>query len=120
MSVYEVMDFYNMSYNTVKSLRLAGMPSFKVNKRENQYIYEEIEAWLNPCGRVFSDERFLMKPNEAMKTLGWSKGKFQWYLSNNKIPYYKLGVQRGFPIYRFDYNEIEEYINKQKRGNNND
>ena len=120
MNIYKVMDFYDMSYHTVRSLRLAGMPSFKVNKKESQYIYEEIESWLNPCGRVFSDQRFLIKRNEAMEMLGLTKSEFQWLLLNNKIPHFKLGTQRGFTIYRFDYKEIENYANRQKRGNDND
>ena len=120
MNIYEVMDFYDMSYYVVRSLRLAGMPCFKVNKKENKYIYEEIESWLNPCGSVFSDQRFLMKRKEVMEMLGLSKSEFQWLLLNDKIPHYKLASQRGFTIYRFDYDEIENYINRQKRGNNND
>lgn len=118
MSTNEVLAFYGMAYHTLTSMRRSGLPYIEVGVKKYEYVYEDVEKWLNLDGSVYPKDRILIGLDKIKEMTGLTKSMIYTELKNHYLPYYDLRGNKGKKMYRFDYNEILEWFEdyKERKG----
>lgn len=107
MDTYQLAEFYNIGLNTIKAMRLEGLPFERLHDKLFCYNYESVEGYLNIDGELYSEERILIKVSDVMDITGLNKNKIYRLVDSDELPCYKLKGTKGSVIYRFDEEEVD-------------
>lgn len=114
MTTKQVMDFYSLSHVTLKTMRENGLPYIKLGTKNYNYNYEEIERFLNKDGKLYSRERMLVNMKQLRQYTGLDRNRIYREMLDFRLPYYDLQGNKGNNIYRFDLNEVDEWLHDYK------